>query len=266
MQPPEALREVGVIDQLWRYPVKSMQGEQVGAAPVGPDGLEGDRRYAVCAAATGRLLSAKTVPDLLLASARIEDGAVLLKLPDGTELTADDARADALLSSWLGRPVQLRPRSAVGASSYEMTFDPPNDDAELVEIPTMPTRLFDLATLHVLTTSSLERLEELAPGHQWDVRRFRPNVVVASDPDATGFAEEAWVGGEVTAGEAVLDIQMKTVRCAMPLREQPALARDVGIYRALEDWRANHLGVYVEVVGAGTVTVGDPVSLRVRAG
>ena len=79
---------VGTIGALWRYPVKSMQGEQVGEAAVTPDGLDGDRRYAVCDAATGRLLSAKSVPDLLLASARTEGDLVTLTLPDGTELAS----------------------------------------------------------------------------------------------------------------------------------------------------------------------------------
>jgi uncharacterized protein YcbX len=264
VQPPDEVREVGSIDQLWRYPVKSLQGEQVHEAALSADGVEGDRRYAVCAADTGRLLSAKTVPELLLASARTEGSDVVLSLPDSDELAADDPRVDAALTTWLGRPVALRERQSVGASSYEMTFDPPNDDAELVEIPTMPTRLFDLATLHVLTSSSLERLEVTAPGHQWDVRRFRPNLFVRSEVEEDdGFVEERWVDGTVAVGSATLLIQMRTVRCAMPLREQPGLARDLGIYRALDESCSNHLGVYVEVVSAGRVSVGDSLTLRV---
>jgi uncharacterized protein YcbX len=252
---------VGRVGALWRYPVKSMQGEQVHEAAVSPDGLEGDRQYAVCDAATGRLLSAKSVADLLLASARFENGEVLVTLPDGLEVAAaGDDRTDAALSAWLGREVRLQERATVGSTSYEMTFDPPNDDAELVQIPTPPHRLFDLATLHLLSTTSLERLEHLAPGHQWDVRRFRPNLLVDSaEAEAEGFVDEEWVGRRLVVGSATLEVQLKTVRCAMPLREQPGLARDVGIYKALDETCANHLGVYVEVQSAGRVAVGDAV-------
>jgi uncharacterized protein YcbX len=240
-----------------------MQGEQVHDAVVTPDGLDGDRRYAVCDASTGRILSAKSVPDLLLASARTEPAGVTLTLPDGTELPAAAGdTVDLALSAWLGRDVLLQERATVGPSSYEMTFDPPNDDAELVEIGTPPQRLFDLATLHLLSTASLERLEGAAPGHQWDVRRFRPNVLVdTTELEVEGFVDEAWVGHRLAVGEAQLEVQLKTVRCAMPLREQPGLARDVGIYKVLDEACANHLGVYVEVRQAGRIAVGDPVCL-----
>lgn len=258
---------VGEVAALWRYPVKSMQGEQVQSAAVSPDGLDGDRRYAVCDRATGRLLSAKSVAALLLAWARTEGPDVAITLPDGSEHRADAGQAtDAALSEWLGRDVVLRERSAVGSSSYQMTFDPPNDSAEMVDIDTPPERLFDLATLHVLTTASLGRLDQLGEGHQWDVRRFRPNLLVeVGAGSAEGFVEEGWVKMGLAVGGAELAVQMRTVRCAMPLREQPGLARDVGIYKVLDQSCANHLGVYVEVASPGLVSVGDPVRLLPQA-
>ena len=94
-------RVVQVVE-LWRFPVKSFQGEQLDAAEIGPDGIVGDRAYAVFDLDTSFGLTARRVPELLLASARLVDGDLVVTLPDGTESTDD-----RVLSDWLGR---VRPR------------------------------------------------------------------------------------------------------------------------------------------------------------
>jgi uncharacterized protein YcbX len=269
----------GVVAGLWRFPVKSLQGEAVEAltfvapGPGSAGGAADDRAWGIVDVATGKVLSAKTVPALLEASAAARPGGgVTITLPDGTKLGDDDRPGcDRVLSAWLGRDVELRSARATdggGADpvAYDMTFDPPNDDAELVPIPTPAGSFVDLCGAHVLTTGALAAMAAASPGSDWSVRRFRPNVLVDTGDTAPGdVPEDAWVGGRVALGTAELDVLMRTVRCALPLRAQPAsagapaLGRDVGVYRTMAAEHDNHLGVYADVAAAGTVRVGDAV-------
>lgn len=257
---------LGTIAQCLRYPVKSMQGATVDAVGIGSHGVAGDRAHALQDVATGKVLSAKAAKQLLDAIATDDQ----ICLPDGTvvELTAEDR--DAQLSAWMGRPVTLLSLEQSGDLTYEMTFDPPDDDAEYFEIPLPEYGFVDLAPLHLVASSTLAACRDERPDLDWDVRRFRPNLVV--DHDGGRFAEDAWVGHRLRLGQTcVVSIQQPTVRCAMPLRAQPALAgapaleRQPQLYRAMEELHVahpNHLGVYVEVVVPGRVAVGDPVVLE----
>jgi hypothetical protein len=257
---------LGTIAQCWRYPVKSMQGSTVDAVGIGSHGVAGDRAHALQDVATGKVLSAKAAKQLLDAVGTDDE----IRLPNGTvvALGADDR--DEQLSAWLGRPVTLLSLEQSGDLTYEMTFDPPDDDAEYFEIPLPEHGFVDLAPLHVLATSTLAACRAERPDLDWDVRRFRPNLVVAHEGGP--FAEDAWVGRRVRIGDTcVVSVEQPTVRCAMPLRAQPAMAgapaleRQPQLYRAMEDLHAahpNHLGVYVDVIVPGRVAVGDPVVLE----
>jgi uncharacterized protein len=244
-----------------------MQGERLGRLDLGPGGVAGDRRYGLIDRGSGHLLSAKSVPALLTARARTEGDAVAISLPDGREVGADDADASAVLSAWLGREVELRP-SGPGSVAYEMTFDPPNDDAEAVFWPAMDDSFLDLAPVHALTTASLESMGSARPESVWDVRRFRPNVFIDTGA-SSGFVEDDWVGHDVAIGPAgaALHVDMQAVRCAMPLRaqppfgEEPALERDIEVFRALTAEHNNHLGIYCGVAASGPVSVGDDVAV-----
>ena len=246
---------VGRVAALRRYPVKSMQGLEVDRLAVGPDGIDGDRRRACIDDGTGRIMSAKRFARLLEASAD-DDG---ITLPEGGRLRYGDDGVGAALSAWLGRPVRLEEHSVDTQRSYEMTFEPPNDDAEYVEIPSPPGSYLDLAAVHLLSTATLAGGEAAYGDLDWDVRRFRPNVVV-DGPDEP-FAEDAWCGSTLTIGGARLSALMPTVRCAMPLRAQPGLDRQPRLYSALEELHRNHLGIYVEVVEPGEIGVGDEVAV-----
>ena len=254
------------VTELWRFPVKSMQGEQLDAADLEATGMVGDRAWGVISADGRHVLSAKTVPDLLFARAATTGDGVTVTLPSGAEVLAGTAEADEALSTWLERPVRLLPAGAahdeVGGGgdglAYEMTLDPPNDDADLFAIPTPAGSLHDLFPLHVLTDASLAAVGAARPELDWDVRRYRPNVVLRCAPGATGYAEDAWVGHDVAVGTATVHVPMATVRCAVPLRAQPGgVERDVELYRALDELHANHLGAYVEVHAPGRIAVGD---------
>lgn len=258
------------VREVWRYPVKSMQGERLRRAEVTARGIAGDREFALVDAATGRTLTAKTIAPLLDAGAVHDGDDVVITLPDGTQCVAGATATDDVLSAWLQRDVRCERATQATHASYDMTFDPPDDTAEQFEIPSPEGTFFDLAALHVLTTNALAACADAAPASTWDRRRFRPNLLVevANDAVANGaHPEDAWVGRKVRAGDMVFDVLMRTVRCAMPLRAQPALgtdaplARDVDVYRTMTKVHDNHLGVYANVATAGAVAAGDAVAV-----
>jgi hypothetical protein len=252
---------IGRVVGAWRFPVKSLQGEAVEALDFGPAGAAGDRAWAVLDGETGKVLTAKRWGALLGASARTEGGgAVVLTLPGGDEHTAGDPAADAALSAWLDREVRLG-RPPDGSMPYELTMDPTDDDSEVWDFATPPGSFVDLAAAHLLTEASLAAGRALGPGSDWDVRRFRPSLLIALDADPGGFPEDAWVGREVRCGAVAFAPFMTTPRCAMPVRAQPGLARDTGVSRTLTDHHGNDLGVYAEVRTPGCVRVGEGVAL-----
>ncbi len=259
---------IGAVDQCWRYPVKSMQGSQVDQLDVEMFGVRGDRYRALMDLGNKRILSAKRLGVLLTAIAD-EQG---VTLPDGQRVDYEHPEVSTVLSTWLDRPVQLCntdeiPGLGIEQLSYQMTFDPPDDASEYYDIPMPPGSFLDLAPLHIMTTATLDACRTRRPDLDWDVRRFRPNLLI--DIDAEPYVEDSWVGRPIRIGsDLVAEVQQGTVRCAMPLRAQPSLgadfpelAREPDLFRAMNELRpdmANHLGVYVNVTTPGTVHVGDP--------
>ena len=249
------MEQVGTVQQVWRYPVKSFQGEQVDSLDVAPGGAAGDRTLAVVDPAAGKVLSAKRYADLFMASARLDGERVVLTLPDGSEHAADDAGVHQALSDWLGLAVRLEAPPVDGVFPMEMYTGMSDEDSPLFDWPGPPGTWLDLADAHWLTTASLAAIADEHPDGEWDVRRFRPTALI--EPVATGFVEEAWSTIEVgTVGSEVL---MATPRCTMPSRAQPGLRRDKAIGTTIRDANANNLGVYAKVTQSGTVRVGDSV-------
>ncbi|NEK60143.1 MOSC domain-containing protein [Geodermatophilus sabuli] len=228
------------IAELWRYPVKSLQGEQVGAVEVEAQGLVGDRRWALFDVATGFGLTARRAPDLLFGAGRLRpDGQVEVVLPDGS-VTADDA----VLSAWLGRQVELR-RAADEAPRYEIH----EDDEEVAG----SWRSFRGAG-GAFHDSGRARVTLVSTGTlgDWDRRRFRANVVLA------GAGEDALVGSRVQLGGVLLDVGMQVSRCVMVTRPQPGgVDRDTGVLRTIHRQREGTLAVGALVARPGTIAVGD---------
>ena len=254
---------MATVAQLFRYPVKSMQGAAVESLEVGPSGVVGDRGWAVVDPAEGKVLSAKRWGDLLLATADDSCGTVTYTLPDGSTHEAGDPAGDAALSAWLDHEVRVqRPPDGDGLP-YELPTEAWDDTSPTWEFPGPPGGPFvDLAAAHLLTTASLRAAAALRPESDWDVRRFRPTALL--DVDGDGFVEDAWIGSPVAIGGdggATLDPFMPTVRCAMTTRVQPGLAKDPDIARTLHVHHELNLGVYCGVRTPGTIRVGDRVAV-----
>jgi uncharacterized protein YcbX len=235
--------------EIWRYPVKSMQGERLDAAEVGDEGIVGDRGFAIFDLETGNGLTARRAPELLFASARVVEDGVEIALPDGTVADDDDA-----LSKWLGRAVELRSSKFEGTRTYEIPLDI-DTEAEESWIPWNGAR----GAFH---DSSRTRVSLVGTGTvgDWDIRRFRANVVL----DGTG--EDSWVGCSVTNGDVVLSIEKQIDRCVIVTRPQPGgIERDVEVLNAINRDRSTFVAVGALVAAAGRLQVGDELRVRMDA-
>jgi uncharacterized protein YcbX len=234
------------VAELWRYPVKSLQGERLTRAEVGPEGLAGDRQWALFDTATGYGLTARRLPDLLFLTGRLRaDGRAEVVLPDGS-VTADDA----VLSGRLGRPVALR---AAAEATGERLYENPDEVGEAGEYDWDAFR----GARGAFHDSSRTRVSLVSTGTlgSWDRRRFRANVVL------DGAGEDALVGRRVRLGGAELDVVKQVDRCVMVTRPQPGgVGRDTGVLKTIHRERDGFLAVGALVTRPGTVVVGDELS------
>lgn len=285
--------EVGAIEELWRYPIKSMLGQRLAQAAVTELGVPGDRRLALVDRESGKVASAK-VPrlwrDLLRCGASIEGpaegsaeapGAVRISLPDDKPFWSTDADADERISGFLGRSVHLTDTPPADATLDRSRPDEVLDEgleaeveADLIQIGAgSPGGTFvDFAPLHLITTSTLERIAELGDRGEMESQRYRPNLVIRTAEH--GFIENGWLDREVQIGA---DLRLKVIavtpRCAVPTLEHGGLPRDVMALRTVA--RHNRVvpladlspepcaGVYAQVLTPGQVGLGDKVLVSV---
>ena len=292
---------VGEVAEVWRFPVKSMLGQRLDEVEISPGGVAGDRGWALVDAADGKVVSAKNPRKwgriLELRASYVDEPTagpgptppVLVELPDGTSLRSDEGDVDEALSAFLGRQVHL-----VSAAPEQRTMEETWPDVEglapdafiertridtgvadetvsdiAMAMAAPPGTFFDLSALHLLTTSTLAALSARQPEGAFDVRRYRPNVVVRTDAD--GFVENDWVGKQVGLGDAAaMHVALPTMRCIMTTLAQEELPRDPSLLRTVA--AANRLeisglgtwacaGVYGDAAAPGTVRVGDEVRL-----
>ena len=264
------------VESLRRYPVKSMLGEVLTELFVDERGAEGDRRLALVDSATGRVASAKQPRlwrTLLQFTAKGDAGRVRIQLPGGARVAADDPAVDELLSGLVGRPVRLVSKRPQGATlerpDPEQVLELGVDaevEARIIEIAqaTPGDSFTDLAPLHAITTATVERIGT-------EALRYRPNLVIATPPGYPPYAENDWVGRELSVGETRLRVLKPTSRCALPTLEHGplppaphALRTPVAENRVASSGSGMLpcAGVYLEVLTEGTIHTGDPVTLN----
>jgi MOSC domain-containing protein len=269
----------GSVVALWRYPVKSMMGEELNAGEVTERGLVGDRQFAIVDRSTGKVAGAKNPRKwgnfFDFRAAYVEPPqrgskltAVRLTLPDGTVVTSDQPDLTQILSKALGRDVAFVEARGNGESSVgtaeeywpDMEGLDYRDTVTEWELPA--GTFFDLAVVHLLTTATIDRLRVLYPEGRFEVRRFRPNIVVSTGPAEQGFAENDWIDRTVAIGDEVrLRITGPCPRCVMTTLPQGDLPKDAGILRAAAQHNQANVGVYADVVAGGAIRRGDPVTL-----
>ncbi len=241
---------------MWRYPIKAMLGELLDAVEIGLGGCAGDRRWIVVDADTGQRIANKrgpTDPRLRACRAKVLDDSddelpVRVTLPDGENL--EGREIDDALSHLLERRIRLEPADTpalgrIGATGAH----------------------HDAAPIHLITTSTLAHLRGVAPSFDWDVRRFRPNLLLDDGTTPRAFAEDGLVGGALLGACGLkLAVALPTPRCVVPTRAQEELPAEPGILRTLVErhrvdlgpfGRQGCVGAYAEVARAGCLRVGD---------
>jgi len=250
------------LEGLWRYPVKSLQGEPVDAARMEEDGVLGDRRWGIRDQRTNRILTARRRPELLGAAASYDGDEPVITLPDGRTVVGPGEKTDRLLSEWLASPVSLV--TSVGDAGRAEFFEDATDDTSPAIEWTMPEgRYVDAAAVLLLTTASLRTAAALHPNGVWDPRRFRPNLLV--ELEGEGWIEDAWIGRPLQIGTATLVPIEPCTRCTMVTRPQPGLDADVDVFRTLARHHHGQFGVWSDVRTPGGLSVGDRMSVLAKA-
>jgi len=237
--------EIGRVQSLFRYPVKSMAGEAVDVAALGWHGLEGDRRLAfrrIEDRGEFPWLTASKLPELLLfAPQRCQGGTngnlpTHVRTPAGTHVPVFGEELAAEVGRRYGAPVQM-----------------------------MQLRhgIFDEGSLSVIAAETVHEIGRLA-GQGVDVRRFRPNVVVRLSRPVP-FQEDAWVGGVLAFGEGddvpAVAVTMRDERCSMLNLDPDSAGATPAVLKAVVRANQNHAGIYGAVTRVGQLAVGQAIFL-----
>lgn len=283
------------VRSLWRYPVKTMQGEPLDHTDVAPDGIPGDRWWALRDETRGAITGGRRFGRLMAASARFRDdgptGAgpepshVDITLPDGRLIGSDSDEVDTVLSEFLDAPVTLWPRVPASEKAHfrRQRLTPWAMAADLARLmgvergealprfhrlpptllfnETLPGTYFDCAHLLLLTSATLDALSRRLPDSRIDVRRFRPNVVLDAGASAADYPEQRWIGCKIRIGGCIAKITSTCPRCLMTTRAFDDLPEDRTILRTIAREMGRNAGVYAMVVEPGPISVGDTAAL-----
>ena len=276
-----------LVNGLFRYAVKSMLGEALERVALGEAGVPGDRHWAIRDEQRGGIRGGKKLPQLMKFGAVSGAGAPAITSPDGETKSASDDDINDWLSAKLEHPVSLWPLLPKEQLEHYRRGPPDDEDfeaelravfgrlphepipdltpfIEVLEYESPPGTYFDAFPLMLMSKQSLETMKKNNPGSEFDIRRFRPNLLIDCVGDDHPFPEQQWVGKQLLIGEVVLDIAYTCPRCSMVTQPLEELPQDAGIMRALVEQADGNLGVYARVIQSGTVNVGDSVSVRVE--
>ncbi len=276
------------IAAIYRYPVNSMGGHELRETSVQANGIPGDRCWALKDEARGGIKGGKRFASIMGMQARLDEEPTedtpsppaTITLADGTHLSTQDADINHKLTDAVGASVSLWPllpkdqldhyrRSppeegadpiAAMREVFARTEDEPLPDlsqfpAELFTYESPPGTYFDAFPLLLMSRSSLASMQTHRSQSQFDLRRFRPNILL--DGADTGFPEDLWAGRSGRIGEVELKFEMACPRCVMTTHGFDDLAKDPGIMRALVEANNGNLGVYASVTRPGRIKVGD---------
>ena len=269
---------------IYRYPVKSMMGETLSEADIGEAGIPGDRSWAVRDEKRGGIRGGKKIPQLMTLAAQSGTAAPLITAADGDSASASSERINDWLSGKLNHPVTLWPllpadqldhyrRGAPDTEDFEQELravfgrlpDEPLPDLagfeELLEFESPPGTYFDAFPISIISQQSLDTMDQLEGESRFDVRRFRPNLLVDVPGSDHPFPEQAWVGKTLAIGSVTLKIDTTCPRCAMTTHGFDDLPQDPQIMRKMVANSEGNLGIYASVVKVGKVATGDSVSV-----
>lgn len=287
--------QIGTLKELRRYPVKSMAGELLETVDLAVGGIPGDRAWAVRDEVLGGIRGAKKLPGLMALRARYPNPAVSLVagksspaeiiFPDGSTVATTDPEVNDRITKAIDHPVSLCPLMPAddlehyrrGAPSHDdmerelraifaRTPDEPLPDLsifppEIMEFESAPGTYFDAFPLFLLSQSSLDEMQRKNPESLYDVRRFRPNILLSDTDPAKPFPEQDWRNRRIQIGDAIIQLTVECPRCVMVTHGFDDLPKDPIIMRALVQQTNGNLGIYAKVEQPGKITIGDPIEL-----
>jgi uncharacterized protein len=272
-----------------------MMGDSFASLPVDERGVVGDRGWAVRDEVRGGIRGAKKIGGLMRLHARYVDEPrpggssqpIEITAPDGQRVRSDEGDVDERLSRFLDHQVTLCPLRPKEDLDHYRRGAPDTEDADselraifgrepdeplptfegipldvLVEYESPPGTYFDAFPIHIVTDRSLETLAALAPRSEFDVRRFRPNVVVSVEQDLEGeFPEQDWIGRKLRIGDAEVEVTASCPRCVMVTRDLAELPPDRQVLRTIVRHADQNVGVYASVVRPGTLQMGAAITV-----
>ena len=279
------------IKSIWRYPIKSMAGESLKESMLSQRGLVGDRSYALH---DGRsICSAKKYAQLMNYSVQYDSEPDGINIPPvtleigNTAVNSEDSNLNELLTREIGTKVtldKLRPddnleyyrrskeqqpieeiRNVLGLEEGEAFPDFSEFPDSSFEFSTPPGTFFDAYPLLILTTNSLNRLQQLTKGTVIDERRFRPNLLIDADELEVGFIEERWRDRFLEIGDTIIKLTLPCPRCVMTTIAFQDLKKAPQIMRTLVQENHHKLGIYGEVIKPGKIQIGDQAHLTEMA-
>lgn len=284
--------QVGTVNQIFRYPVKSMAGEKLRRVEFDLSGMRGDRAFCVRDTATGELAGAKKLPALMQCASRTldEEGdgstPTEIELPGGERVLATAPECAERISKAIGHEVSiegLRPaddlefyrnKGSLPADVegylrdlFARTKDEPLPDLskfppEIFQYSSPPGTFFDAYPVLLMTEKGLAHLQQQNADSRFDVRRFRPNLLIDQTSGDSSVPEFDWLGKRLRIGEVSMNITIECPRCVMTTIGFDDLPKDPRIMRTLVKEAGGNLGVYATIDTPGTVSIGDTVVLE----
>jgi len=224
------------IISLWRYPVKSLLGEELGNVEVEPRGFRGDRAYAVTDT-QGKFGSGKNtrrftrIDNLFTLSAKLENDGVAVQFPNGDVFNSAGSDLNRQLSVYLGQEVILQ-----------------REDK---------TPHFDDGSIHIITSGALNNLQKLVPQLQIDARRFRPNIVIETE-----LSDDDLLGKIIDIDGLSLQVTHKTQRCRMVTLAQYELQDEELVLKAITENSDRDFGIYAKVITPATISTESQIAIR----
>lgn len=268
--------EVGTVASLWRYPVKSMLGEELETSEITSGGFLGDRAYALWDKDSGRVASAKNPKKwagLLNFQAQFIEPpqpnaplpAVKVSLPDGSSLTSEASNVSAVLSQTIGREVQLLSSAPenISLDQYWPNVEGTAHQEKITQLFLPAGTFFDSCSIHAVTTATLTKLQQLYPEGQFEPCRFRPNILIQSVIEQAAFVENDWVGSVLAIGNQVrLSIDTHCPRCVVTTLAQQGLPNDLNILKTTAQHNNVIAGIRMSVLQGGTIHRHDSIWLE----
>jgi uncharacterized protein YcbX len=281
--------KIGTVESIWRYPVKGMAGESLQNGDLDAGGLKGDRIWALRDVQRREIQSCKFRPQLLQCRARClgdsKTGDVEITFPDGQVLRCENPQASDQVSTLVGHESVLQPLPPLADDDFYRRYKP-DDHTWLEELKatfareegeplpdldnlpqtiqdyvSIPGTFFLVSPFHILTTASLNYMKQQTPDSDWQIERFRPNLMIDTLPGFKGLVEQDWIGKALKIGEVIIQCDDAAPRCGAVTRQQSGFGKDSSILRSIVREADQNLGIYGNVLNTGSINIGDDVCL-----